>query len=235
MSGADDVVADGPRPRDPRDARDRGVLEPPWNGRDHRRRGGSTTSRPSAPGTGGFFGRPPGHGTAGEPGHGDLPDGGPGAAPRRRPWRLHDPVPGAPETRDDPQLAASLNTLARAGVDPDDAFPPREVAGAVADAEGPSGVAAGDDCDVRLLPARMGPYGCLARVRCGGKTLYPDSDEKGGFVACELGDDGEPIRAVDERTGLDDGDPTLDYDAELGEVAITRDDGTRAVIRLGPR
>lgn len=95
-----------------------------------------------------------------------------------------------------------------------------------------------DACEVRVLPARSGPYDCLVRVTCGSTVLYPNPSQTGGYVTCRL-EDGRPVGVEDRGHTALDGDPRLTLDLRAGTVEVEDlGDGVepyRASLRLEDR
>ncbi|MEM1415088.1 MAG: hypothetical protein AAGH15_09320 [Myxococcota bacterium] len=77
----------------------------------------------------------------------------------------------------------------------------------------------GETCELRLLPVRTARFSCLARVRCGDAILYPDGAQRAGYVRCE--GEGLHLRASDEGTTPEDGDPRLAIDLWEGSVLVS--------------
>ena len=85
--------------------------------------------------------------------------------------------------------------------------------------DGPDGLSPGARCELRVLPVRARFYNCLVRVRCGSHVLYPNEDQRSGFLNC--GTEGDrPVRASDERPSDIDGDPVIHFDITRGRVVV---------------
>ena len=149
------------------------------------------------------------------------------------------PSPGDPHDRDavyDPQTRAMQRAF---GVEGDAGVPlpfePTEHPAVLVSSEGakPSDRAAG--CDVRVLPVRTREFNCVVRVMCGGEVLYPNESQTAGYVPCEL-DGRRVLRATDEGTTGEDGDPALWLDLVRGTVRVEdRGEGVspyRATLRI---
>lgn len=136
-------------------------------------------------------------------------------------WR--DVAQRGAAVQDDPQLFAmwrSFHGMAGPeGEAPDLPFEPTGHRAELVDSEGDVN-ASPSSCDVRVLPVSSGSFNCVVRVMCDGEVLYPNPSQTAGYVGCELGDDGRPIRAVDSGFSSRDGDPLVSLDLENGTVTV---------------
>ncbi len=91
-------------------------------------------------------------------------------------------------------------------------------------------------CAVRVLPTQSGHFNCLVRVMCDGQVLYPDGDQRAGYVPCDV-ENGRPVRAVDDGASGADGDPQVTFDMATGTVTVADYDASgvmryRATLRI---
>ena len=138
--------------------------------------------------------------------------------------------------RTDPQLFVSRRSFPDGGVQ-QPAFGPMTRVGRLELYQGTEDLRSDAACDVRVLPVRTRRFNCLVRVMCDGVVVYPNPAQTAGYVPCDL-EGGLPVRARDDGTTEQDGDPTLDIDLGIGQVEVTdeREDGVsvRARISLPP-
>lgn len=144
---------------------------------------------------------------------------------------------GLPEN--DPQMAAmwrSFHYMGQTGGEPELPFEPEAHRAQLVDSEGD--VAANPtSCQVRVLPVASGQFNCVVRVLCDGEVLYPNPTQTAGYVPCEMGEDGQVLRAVDSGHTASDGDPLVDLDLASGTITVEERDETgqpryRATLRI---
>lgn len=132
-------------------------------------------------------------------------------------------LPEAGETADPQERAfsRSYSMTPDAGTLPP--FAPSLHLGRVLRTDGDSPVAAGERCELRVLPVESSDFNCLLRVMCGETVIYPDEGQAAGYAPCEL-DDGLVVRALDDGITSEDGDPIVDVDL-AGRQVLVADDG----------
>lgn len=141
--------------------------------------------------------------------------------------------------RNDPQMAAMWRSFQHLPGDengPPLPFEPQAHRAELIDSEGDV-TSNPTSCQVRVLPVRTGRFNCVVRVLCDGEVLYPNPNQTAGYVPCELGEDGQPIRALDDGSTARDGDPMVDLDLSSGTITIQELDETgrlryRATLRI---
>jgi len=124
----------------------------------------------------------------------------------------------------DPQQLAYERSWARygdAGVGsvPAPDFSPTTHLGVVRAVGGAAPVQEGARCEVRLLPVASSLFNCVVRVTCDDVVLYPDQEQQAGYAPCEV-NGGIAMRALDESTTGQDGDPRLEVDVEGRRVRV---------------